>query len=434
MSAYKGKHPVPYFLRRRSAKPKTPYAPVKTQVPYTYIEQMIEGDSNCPVTTSNGMVLIGTSSKSGTANPNYKKQIADGVEAGTPYSVKLYFADSANAETRHWENQYYCSNKFRRRIVDTSVTNISGANFQNLYTDVQTDNIAIAKLRNAVNKKDKHTNALVPIVELRDLGHTVRSINDITLFMLSGVHRAVQTARHPSELVKLASDAWLTWSFGVKPMMSDAASIAESVAATLTPRIRTNSGSDSTKNWTVGTRDVSRAYGWSTSVDLVRSHYIELSYSYRVGLATLVESANNYAAMSEHLQLSNVAESFVPAIYELLPYSWLLDYFTTAGDVLSDRFETSPALRYGSKAVRYKETVFVQIAPLTGAINKTSVINDPGVLKFEHIYYNRSVFNSLPIRSFAFKTFDEIANHGVNKVLNLISILGSQKGGRNFRL
>lgn len=381
---------------------------------------------------------IGTNAQVGTRVPNYRQKILLGQEAGSNYSCDLYFVNKVKlSEFRYGNSNYGCNDKQGIHEEWCRASSMQGTNFLKQYSDSALDNIAISKIRNFANKADAHANVIVPLVELRDLHATVKGVSQATSVMLTTMLDLTKAIKHPKELVKYASDAWLTYSFGVKPMLSDASQIAQSIAATGQLPLRSNVSAKSTKTWHGTSIDTARSIGWISNASYKRRHVMELTYRYTYGLSSLRKSANNYTAISDlnnHLGLR--VESFIPAIWELIPYSWLIDYFVNIGDCLEDRFTASPSVRYGCKSVLYRETVTSEAQNVLAppAPPGYQDLSNPGGYELEHVHYVRTVSSSLPVRSFGFNTFSTIGSYAPNKLLNLISILGKSNKISALRL
>jgi len=119
----------------------------------------------------------------------------------------------------------------------------------------------------------------------------------------------------------------------------------------------------------------------------------------------------------------------LPAVgWELMPYSWAIDYFTNIGQYLDDTF----ILPSGSTKYLFMNRLFKAVITETLSLkaNDTSgkydlkPISSPGV--FTYTEFERAKLGSLPRIGLRIKTADEVASHAVTKVLNLAALLGSK--------
>lgn len=428
MSAYLGKHPRP---RLDETNKDVSLSRAR--------RSFIRNGKNCsPLSPFSDVVVIGTNQQTGSSNPNYKQDIARRSEAGTNYTLDRYYINKQSfGSSDSWYENTTCGGLIVPKKEESSIFFVpNNFAFKKAYNDTANDNIAISKIRNFANKADAHTNVLVPLVELRDFHATVKGISQATSVVLTSILDLHKAVKHPSELVKYVSDAWLTYSFGVKPMLSDASAIATSLAATLKGPIAETVRSKSKKNWNAYTVGDSGLPGWLGMGTDKLSHQIELTNRYGVGLDTAVRSSNTYSELAnfnDHFALH--VESFVPAIWELIPYSWLADYFANIGDVLSDRFETTPKIRYAWKSILYREKVKgITVANSSNSYAKNFAITKCPEWELEHVHYVRTVISSIPVRSFSFKTMDVVGFNATKKVLNLVSILGKSNRISALRL
>lgn len=138
------------------------------------------------------------------------------------------------------------------------------------------------------------------------------------------------------------------------------------------------------------------------------------------------KAANDYKT---HFHLSPT--DLIPMAWELLPWSWLFDYFFTAGAYLDDVFQSdrTPTLYCieNKRVTRnyYGNTTDISVAP--GWV-LDSFYASPRFL--ESGCFTRTPRAAIPGRIFRFKTSNEVDNHLLNKLLNLTSILVSGRSRR----
>lgn len=121
--------------------------------------------------------------------------------------------------------------------------------------------------------------------------------------------------------------------------------------------------------------------------------------------------------------------SLIPAFWELVPYSWVVDYFTTVGSFLDDTFVADQGKciyvveckKYTVKAM----STFVHV-PNNSNCNIVSGYCEPAMA--EWYSFRRTPLSKFPDRKLRFKTMAEIGGLGAfNKVLNLAAVLAGRK-------
>lgn len=286
--------------------------------------------------------------------------------------------------------------------------------------------IALKRIKSRIQDDVKQFQSLVPLGELRELRGTLRGITGVTENLLTSL---VSLKRgNIKEAYKRASDLWLTYSFGVSPMISDAQSLAEAIAASL-ERSKTAryTGSHELK-WTLPVQSLK-----SDSDNFGHHRYdmgwqCEYSVKYIAATNLLVASSNNYGISDQFgLSLGNV----LPALWELTIGSWVVDYFTTAGAYFEDVFSTNPVnTLYLMSCERFRAKLYsnysFEWAPLTSTAPRRSSYSSSTKPESEYYMFKRTPLNQLPKRSLRFKTADEIGANAVKRVLNLASLLGSR--------
>lgn len=290
--------------------------------------------------------------------------------------------------------------------------------------DVALRDLALKRLKSKLQSRSNQYNVLVPAAELGELRGLLRNLTFSAVDLVRALIE-IKRSRGRSAL-QYASHAWLSWSFAIAPTLADiknACAAVESFMAHDDGKF-TDYGA-SKKFWGSSDKSAGSAVFGLYSAELVAQYFHERSYRYVAGYRPKVRSANDYG-VGKHFGLEFGA--MVPTMWELTPFSWLFDYFTTMGDYLEDAFV--------SDAVN---TIYVNCTHRfhTSALIDYKTISSPTLLgaqysfkqgKFEFSYKKRSVLSSLPMRSLRFKSVDEVGKGGVNKLLNLASILvGSGK-------
>jgi hypothetical protein len=147
----------------------------------------------------------------------------------------------------------------------------------------------------------------------------------------------------------------------------------------------------------------------------------ELSYRYVRAFDLLLQSCNDY---SLYQQLGLTGPDVFATAYELIPYSWALDYFVNIGQFLDDTFSSPPGnLRYLVLDRRYHVHILIGakfVLPASSYVVRQT--QKPG--EADYFEFERSPTTVMPHTSLRLRTVDEMGKYGLSKLANLFSILG----------
>lgn len=291
--------------------------------------------------------------------------------------------------------------------------------------DQATDDRALAGIKRKLSMHAGDMNALTPIVELRDLRRTIQATANLSIGMLHAlVSLKKRKGLSKAKVLSEASKIWLTFNFGVAPLIADSKRIVESIDhfKNRTDHVMRIS-STAERTWKSG-HNVLSAYQFPTGAKFRSAGTVHHSISYRYGGAfnMTLRSANDYG-ITDHLSLGPAA--LVPTMWELVPFSWVVDYFTNVGQYLDDVFIATPGtVIYLNKTRKYEARGVTNISyeALPGTIILDQV---RGACEWRYTEFQRTPLATLPARTLRFKTVDEIGKYWVSKTLNLASILGT---------
>jgi hypothetical protein len=302
---------------------------------------------------------------SGFKNPNWKRQVRAGTQAGTGLTVTGKKLESVQPGWAYAENPSATSGIYRS-IEQQGVPfiwNIPAV----LPANGTKESAADAEARTAFYKHwDQERRLFDGATFLAELGDTIRMFRNPLSAFRRGLdawnNRAYRLVRG-RRLARLGNNSnagvnqrlrealagsWLEWSFGVAPLISD---IEEGRKALeefpLWPtRIRI-SGDASVEEVSItrGGRN-ERFFTWDYERHETKSYqvrYIGAMKPNVVGKPRSLQGA-----------LSLEMRDFVPALWEWLPYSFLIDYFTNAGDLIRAYSNPLSGLAWQSKTVRRK--------------------------------------------------------------------------------
>lgn len=382
----------------------------RTDLPGTFVHANVDNSSNLPVGDS----------RTTNYSQSWRQVIARGGDASTAYEVKTHkylhlrgFARTSGIASlgppivRFEGNMslYYYLLDYTAQLQDAD--------------DTVLRDMALARLKRKLARHNASTNVLVPMAELHEMRGFISASAKLATSFLHELLRIKRTKGRSA--LKYASDAWLNFSFGVSPLVDSTKAIAESIAAYLdhTDHNVVLTGSAS-KRWVSGSTPSASTGAFGADIYTSCRVVHDLSYRYTSGFSIAVKSGNNYGVGS---QFGLEFGALIPTFWELVPYSWVVDYFTNVGAFLDDTFTTpSGSTKYVVLNRRYNARMDVD-GELRPAVKSTSVEQylRPGF--YDYFHFTRTPLSSLPHQSLRFKTSDEVGLFAVNKLLNLSALL-----------
>lgn len=298
-------------------------------------------------------------------------------------------------------------------------------------TDSTLRDQALARVKRRINNMTETYQSLIPLAELRELRGLVGSLTSITTDTVKMIAELKRTKGR--SLFSHVSKLWLTYSFGVRPMMADALDLSNSIWAYLTKGDIKNSRVRGTasKEW------VTQSNTWATGVTGTYLLPVKYRYSTACYLSYRFTGAWNFnlrsnADYSALAHFGVTPPALVPALWETTAFSWVADYFGTLGDFLEDQFigqAGSSAYFVENRYYRARTTgVLRGDFPSSNASQTfTPKYDIPGTWDVERFELDRTPLASLPSRILRWKTMDEMGLRGVTKLLNLTAVLLSKK-------
>lgn len=369
---------------------------------------------------------LGNDVQIGTENRDWQTEIARGVSASTSYTRKG-FVDvvlpflSGNSRWTSPLNRIDC--------FGTAVHMGNGYSLIYIGDDAATRDLALTRLKRKLQSHSGRKDLIVPIAELRDLRRTIVGTAKLTTKAVQDLVRIRKKRNKVRDAYKWASDAWLTFNFGVKPLLNDIQDISASIQDYLNRSDHTaRLTGTAEKIWTSSITQKAQTglYGCPIRTDSFAKH--TLSYRYTGGFDFQVDSANNYG-LGDHFGLG--LGELVPASWELVPYSWIMDYFGTVGAYLDDTFSVPAGdLKYLVLNRRYTMETSVRGHYYENPPNSTKLVR--GTFRhggYKYFSFSRTPLTTLPRIGLRFRSFDEVGQHAVTKLLNLTALLKPSKSG-----
>lgn len=219
---------------------------------------------------------------------------------------------------------------------------------------------------------------------------------------------------------RVVADSWLEYQFGVRPLISD---IEDGISAL-------NRFSQRRDRW----RPVTASGKIELSHDLIplqtnagvflytTERRRTVSVSYRIQGAVNLQTGGRDAVLSD---LGLRFDRFVPTLWEIVPYSFLVDYFSNIGDIVSSWAFGTKHVRwaYGSSRVATRFEYYVNEYRPAPDRDVTFVRTEPCKLIGTHVIVDRSPSIDSLVPSFRL----EIPGASSLKWLNLAALARSRK-------
>lgn len=419
----KTRRPVFYPILPSSPRKKGPRTvnDGSTNTPYGYLRRKyaryITVSTNSVIVTSNETQTwtFGNVSQSVVKRPDWKQIIAKGTNATNPYSriiatVKpVTYRGTSSSPPLNMKGDGFGLYHGNSLIQPQSWAPLQSA--------------AIGRLKNKLNGYIGNAQLMAPIAESREIHRIVRQINNLGIDAVKAL-LAVKKSQGKSA-AKFFGDVWLGFGFGINPMLKDIEKAANSILDYTTREDRHVRvvGAASVEFLTNGKLFIDCFPGAQLHVSSYGSH--KQGVRYVAGIDLKLRSGASYS-VTDHLGLKI---SDLPAtLWELTPYSWVVDYFATVSPWLEDMFFTLPGTtKYISENTKYQlETKWVpEIKPYDSSYS-ASGSGSSGVHRY--VSFTRNSLASLPSRPLRLKTLDEVAQHSLTKFLNLASVLAGRRG------
>lgn len=355
--------------------------------------------------------------KRGYVNRNWRAQQALGLDVSSPYELRTvtYIPGYQQVLTvaRNGCAVYSstCSGVFAFDAFQGAM----------LADDDPTDQRALKKLKSRLSDSVGMMQAMPPIAEARELGKTFKFLSSSALDILK-VLVDIKRTRGKSAF-KYASEAWLNWSFAIKPTLSDIEQLGRSIDAFIRQNTLVNvrkTGS-AEREWTTRYA-LQQQTSFTGQSNIVARCEHSIRYSYVAGVNATLRSAEDYGLCS---QFGVSVPMLVPTMWELTAFSWLFDYFTNVGDFLEDTFQAENFKTvYCTRTRKYECVTTWEVPPAVGPYILGSSVTGPSTTA-RVLTVTRTPLSIIPPTRLYLKTEDQLAKNGVNKVLNLLAVLMS---------
>lgn len=285
-------------------------------------------------------------------------------------------------------------------------------------------------------------------VFLGELGQTLRTIRNPALGLRRSADDFLATARRirkeglggatarnlRSLLDRTTSnlaDAWLELQFGWKPLLHDiddgskALAVLNTGQSLSTGRVTASEEVSSNPAEFITNRSIGIQKWMITTVS--SDHCLVV---YRGAMRA---EARNPALMKAEL-LGFDPSSFAPTVWELIPYSFLIDYFTNIGDIIEGWSQIATRLAWCNRTVRQtsrgrsESYSSLDYCRAMGVQNLEAVTCVPAKVVMEKTVVTRGEFNGIRNPDFIFR----VPRVGSTRWLNIAALVASRQNDRNW--
>lgn len=307
-------------------------------------------------TGNNAATATSSDTKSGVSNPSWRRQVRQALNATTPYTRSVvddglfWGSYSATFQRRDpfWPGAARYDNCYE--VCGGAVANnprLLPPALPSLGTVDVDARIAFLQRARAVRQNFQGG---VFLGELREAIHMVarpgKALREAVTRYSTAAKKAVARARNLKQASSAVTGTWLEAMFGWRPLLSDVDSAMKALAATNTLIVEVLQGSAKADWYSSVGRDENRFSGSTIGYKRTYRAYNKAIVRYKGGVGW--ESANQAPSWRENWGLT--LDNFVPTVYELIPYSFLIDYFSNLGKIIDSASFGTVSVRWGCKS------------------------------------------------------------------------------------
>jgi hypothetical protein len=338
-------------------------------------DNLIEGPPAVTQTQVTTSFTFGSTSVdwSGGDSPRYREKIRNGV-------------DATNSYTRTWTERNVAPSSGHYLKVDRMLWGTPSGWRPNRVTEqwwrfyptlsypsagthsAKAQNAAAQSFIRRARERLSEAQALVSAGELREsiqmvLGARRALFNKLRAWQ----SKALKSAKHvkfEAQKKRAVANAWLEYSFGWAPLVGDVENLANAAAATVSGSMRsfniTGYGGDETTVELGG--GVNMGFGDMSGLAYARLRQRTKSECwYKGAMALNIQDPGRFTS-----QFGLTMDNWLPSIWELVPWSFAVDYFTGLGDFISSITFPVSSLKYrvmSRKTKVYRELYDFQKVP-----------------------------------------------------------------------
>lgn len=302
-----------------------------------------------------------TDTASGAKNPKHKAQIRNCQDAGTPYTATKHRAIYMTGSMTRFA-KVKCTLPGRKDYF--YVVGGSGSRVFPVFGIVPGPSVRAKNEAKTsfVKKANETSHKLMGGTYIKEWKETIGGIispfkgaQALVRHYLSSLKKSSRSIRSRKEADKVVSSSWLEFQFGLSPLLGDIEAAAQALAALklAAPKTTVPIRGYGMDNSFVEYPTTASNFGLVTRQS--KKYFYETSYQYTGRIKNSIEAPGTPTHLLELLGLN--IRSFVPTIWELIPFSFVVDYFTNVGDMINGAFYATDRVVWVNLTERYKVTI-----------------------------------------------------------------------------
>jgi hypothetical protein len=302
-------------------------------------------------------------SSSGQKNPNWKWQIRHGYNATTSFVASGCSDDPSPWVHCHLDGiQMYAPTGVIVQVVSGELSGYPHIHAPPEHASLDSSFASRVENRCTVKFLNRAQDILSSIEAGQDLGEykeTIHSIHKPLSSLKSGMinyleklRKLKRSSKNPASLRKILTDTYLEFHFGWQPLADDVAKLIADAGRYRFPQYPVSASAGDIYQADEG--QFQRTAG-SFPGALEWSERTTHEFSVRRKGVIRSNAANGQIGRAQALRLT--PENWLPTAWDLLPYSWIADYFVNIGDILQGLSFISSNLIWGSRTARIKTKI-----------------------------------------------------------------------------
>lgn len=316
---------------------------------------------------SRSTVLTNTRQRSGVNLPNYKELINTGKNATTKFSASRTTAvfHPGSFDIKWTYNSPAYMKQFTRYWSDGGI-NASWPRFDSAVPVVSsnTDALALSRFYGAIRNQHSEFQGLIFLGELHEtikmLRNPLQSLRErILQYMeelerrLAGVPKRGTASIYRKRLRDVAAETWLEYSFGMVPLVSDIRGVIMALKRIGERNLRKKVSGTAREGYTNTSTTVVFDDSGACRFQSILTNTVEISVRYIGVYDPALDSPRNQIQSLLGFRLEDIPS----AAWELMPWSFLLDYFVNIGKLIEAYTTNTSAVLWSAKTVRTEKSV-----------------------------------------------------------------------------
>ena len=264
-------------------------------------------------------------------NPRYKSQIKLHINAATPMGAQRLTNDRGNVMAHY---DYGPVEPYNRVTLSGSPLGITIPLSTSIPGAATVDTFRKLASLKLMLRAQQARQSLQALVSLGEVGETLRMLRRPARALFEGIFDYLGESRRRARKAKkkhrkrVVQDTWLEYNFGWAPLVSDiegAHNALHNLPLSQYQYVRATHSDDVEADTNLGSSTVGKfVFGWEETV--------KYNVSVRAYGEVGVECISNSGKLA---RWGIETEQFVPTLWELIPYSFVADYFSNIGDIIS---------------------------------------------------------------------------------------------------